>query len=148
MSSGQRCRCNQRDQSRLQAPALFGAPDALLNVFPEYASAIDFFDEDDRTIPHIFLVHFMAYLSDRIRSGSLTVDSPSIASLFHLIEEMNNSSEENVADFVRSGFFESMTSGSPEDKFYEQAAKHYLSPTLYHLFRFIQSRRAGDEKEE
>jgi hypothetical protein len=122
-------------------------PDALLGIFPEYASATDFFDEDDRVIPHIFLIHFIAYLSDRIRSGSLSIDTPSIASLFHLIEKMNKSADGNIADFVRSGFFESMTSGSPEDEFYKQAARRYLSPALYRVFRFIQSRTAGDENE-
>ena len=122
-------------------------PDAILELFPEYASSSEFYDPEDRKIPHVFFANFIVYLSQLLQSKKLSIESPAVASLFNLIEALNTSSDPRAVDFVRSGFLEGMTGSEPEDELYREAAKKYFSPALYDLFRFVASRRAGTFEE-
>src|SRR5689334_11167495 len=101
------------------------------------------YDAADIDNPHLFVAQFLPYLRDLWAAGKLRVDDTRTKVLFDHIEELNRTGDAANQDFVTTGFFESMLHGDHSDQFFTQAAKKYLSPQLYGLFRFTQSGRAG-----
>jgi hypothetical protein len=119
---------------------------ALKEIFPEAAMTEDYIVENE-SVPYAFVSDLVDYLRDEYQKGAINADDPRIAKMFAIITELENLPGQESREIVPAGFFESMLYGEPSDTLFVEAAKKYLNKSMWRLFRIVQTKHLGEEKE-